>query len=171
MHANRSSLPYSRCMMRLPDAVAVMQGSPFYPEISGLIKFYQTAHGVMTVVELRGLPVPSARCDLPILALHIHEGNSCTGNARDPFANARTHYNPYGCEHPSHAGDLPPVFSAGGDAFSAVLTDRFHVSEILGKTVVLHDSSDDFRTQPAGDSGNKIACGEIVRVRRSMNHQ
>ena len=167
MYSNRSSLPFARIMNRLPSAVAVIRGSAFYPEIGGTVKFYQTERGVITVVELRGLPTSSARCDLPILALHIHEGASCTGNGSDPFAGARTHYNPYGCGHPSHAGDLPPVFSSvGGNAFYAVLTDRFEVSEILGKTVVLHDASDDFRTQPAGDSGNKIACGEIVRVRR-----
>jgi len=41
------------------------------------------------------------------------------------------------------------------------LTDRFTISEIIGKTIVIHISPDDFKSQPAGDAGKKIACGEI----------
>ena len=40
-------------------------------------------------------------------------------------------------------------------------TNRFVPEEIIGHTVVIHDMADDFRTQPAGDSGSKIACAEI----------
>jgi Cu-Zn family superoxide dismutase len=93
--------------------------------------------------------------------MHIHEGGSCTGNAADPFADAGSHYNPEGCEHPAHAGDLPPLFSNRGTAWGAVLTDRFSVGEISGKTVIIHLNPDDFTTQPAGNSGAKIACGVI----------
>jgi Cu-Zn family superoxide dismutase len=48
----------------------------------------------------------------------------------------------------------------------AVLTDRFAVSEVLGKAVVLHRQPDDFHTQPAGNAGAKIACGLIERFGR-----
>ena len=41
------------------------------------------------------------------------------------------------------------------------LTNRFRVEEILGKTVIIHDSPDDFTSQPAGNAGKKIACGMI----------
>ena len=85
-----------------------------------------------------------------------------TGNEDDPFADAKTHYNPKSCPHPYHAGDLPPLFSANGYAYSAVLTDRFTVDEIIGKTVVIHSSPDDFTTQPSGNAGRKIACGVIT---------
>jgi len=61
---------------------------------------------------------------------------------------------------------MPPLFCVGNRAFLAFLTDRFSVNEILGKTVVIHDGLDDFTTQPSGNSGNKIACGVISRVRR-----
>jgi len=47
--------------------------------------------------------------------------------------------------------------------FSMVLTNRFNLSEIIGKTIIIHSSVDDFTTQPAGNSGTKIACGEIRR--------
>ena len=96
-----------------------------------------------------------------MFGIHIHEGTSCTGNETDPFADAKGHYNPNNCAHPYHAGDLPPVFSNKGSAFNAVLTNRFHVREVLGRVVILHSMPDDFTTQPSGNSGEKIACGVI----------
>ena len=72
-----------------------------------------------------------------------------------------THYNPNQCAHPYHAGDLPPLFGSNGYAFEAFLTDRFTVSEVIGRTVIIHSKPDDFSTQPSGNSGEKIACGEI----------
>ena len=82
---------------------------------------------------------------------------------RDPFADAGAHYNPHNCRHPYHAGDMPPLFSNGGFAWMAFYTERFKTDEIIGRTVIIHDLSDDFTTQPSGNSGKKIACGEIVR--------
>ena len=96
-----------------------------------------------------------------LLNMHIHEGGSCTGNASDPLADAGMHYNPNKCPHPEHAGDLPSLFTTKGNAFLAVLTDRFSINEIIGKTVIIHSAPDDFGTQPAGNSRSKIACGEI----------
>ena len=51
-----------------------------------------------------------------------------------------------------------------GKADMAVLTDRFRVDEIIGRTVVLHRNPDDFQTQPSGNAGIKIACGIIERI-------
>ncbi len=50
-----------------------------------------------------------------------------------------------------------------GYAFSIFLTDRFLLSEVLGKTVIIHGNSDDFTTQPSGKAGDKLACG-VIRV-------
>lgn len=94
--------------------------------------------------------------------MHIHDGGSCAGRGGNkPFQLSGTHYNPNGCEHPYHAGDLPPLFSVNGIAMNAVLTNRFAVREIIGKTIIIHSGVDDFTTQPAGNSGEKIACGVI----------
>ena len=60
-----------------------------------------------------------------------------------------------------HAGDLPPLMMQQGRAHMTVRTDRFRVQDILGRTVVIHSDPDDFRTQPSGMSGTKIACGVI----------
>ena len=82
----------------------------------------------------------------------------------EAFADAMSHYNPMGCEHPYHAGDLPPLFGSNGSALLLFLTDRFSVKEVIGKTVIIHDRPDDFTTQPSGNSGTKIACGVIRKT-------
>lgn len=144
------------------DAAAIIRGSVAYPGIRGLVRFYQTDHGVYIITSVTGLPRGDMRCGSPIFAMHIHEGGSCIGGSdKNAFEQTGMHYNPKGCEHPYHAGDLPPLFSAAGLAMSSVLTNRFTVKEIIGKTVIIHSGVDDFTTQPSGNSGEKIACGEI----------
>ena len=160
-----TSYPYSNWFLpRRPGALANLRGSRNHPRLHGTVRFYQSPHGVLVVTEVLGLPMDKGLCQGAIFALHIHEGGSCTGNADDPFANALTHYNPHNCPHPYHAGDMPPLFGANGHAFGAFLTNRFTIPEILGRTVILHGSPDDFTTQPAGNAGIKIACGVIERA-------
>ncbi len=154
-------------MRQMPSAMAILQGSNSYPEISGNVKFYQMQNGVLVVAEVYGLPSYTSECEQPIFAFHIHEGSTCQGNATDYFGKAGMHYNPYGCRHPYHVGDMPPLFGVNGSAFSAFLIGRFSVNEIIGKTVIIHDGPDDFTTQPSGNSGNRIACGEIAQIKRS----
>lgn len=147
-----------------PTAIAFVEGSPQYPNISGTVCFYQAEEGVYVVPDIYGLPQGSGRCDLPIFAPHIHSGSSCTGTAADPFADADGHFNPNGCEHPFHAGDLPPLFGNAGHAWYAVLTNRFSATDVIGRTVIIHAHQDDFNSQPSGNSGAMIACGEILAV-------
>ncbi len=150
-----------------PQAWASIKGSALYPNLFGIVRFYEHPYGIVVVTEVEGLPNPENACSYPIFAFHIHQGSSCTGDGEDPFANAKTHYNPKKCPHPYHAGDLPPLFGANGYAFGACLTDRFVLDEIIGRTIILHSSFDDFSTQPSGNAGAKIACGEIVgRIRQ-----
>ena len=151
----------STILRRKPQAIARISGSTLYPDIRGSVYFYQTNAGVLVIADMQGLPKGILPCEKPVLGMHIHEGSTCTGDASDPFADVRTHYNPNQCPHPYHTGDLPPLFSCSGHAFSAVLTDRFTVFSVIGKTVVIHAQPDDFTTQPAGNSGTKIACGSI----------
>lgn len=146
---------------RLPHATARVRGSKDYSSIWAVTKFFQTERGVLVATEATGLPYLPGKCEHFVFGFHIHEGSSCTGNKEDVFAGARTHYNPEKCPHPRHAGDLPPLFGNKGEAFSVFLTNRFTVEEIIGKTLVIHASPDDFYTQPAGNSGEKIACGVI----------
>ncbi len=146
---------------RRPDAYANILGSEKYPEIFGSVLFYETEQGVFVISEVLGLPKGEVGCSSPIFAFHIHDGDSCQGAGDMPFPNSGMHYNPEDCPHPYHAGDLPPLFGADGIAYSAFLTNRFIIPEIIGKTVIIHSSPDDFTTQPSGNAGEKIACGEI----------
>lgn len=142
-------------------AQAQLRGAPEYHEIRGTVTFKAVEHGTLVITEVFGLPYTPGACNAGVFALHIHEGKSCTGNETDPFADAGMHYNPQNCEHPRHAGDLPPIFGNAGYAWGAVVTDRFTVEEVIGRAVILHAGVDDFTTQPAGNAGAKIACGII----------
>ncbi len=146
-----------------PQARAKINGSILYPTIDGDVWFYNAGSAVLVVVDVEGLPNPPTRCSSPIFALHIHEGGNCSGNSTDPFYDAGMHYNPNNCLHPYHSGDLPTLFGVNGNAFLATLTNRFSINEIIGKTIIIHSSPDDFKTQPSGNSGTKIACGEIKK--------
>lgn len=145
----------------LNSAVAVIRGSEKYPYIKGYAYFVLTEDGTAVSIAVQGLPVNSGECENSIFAVHIHEGSSCTGNETDSFADTGSHFNPSECEHPEHAGDMPPLFAAGTKASFAFLTDRFTPAQVIGRTIVIHRNADDFHTQPSGASGEKIACGEI----------
>ena len=148
---------------RPPHALARIFGSGAYPGIRGTVRFYQTSYGVVVWAQITGLPDPGIMCQGPIFAFHIHQGSDCkNANADDAFELTGGHYDPYGCDHPYHAGDMPPLFGAKGRAFSVFLTDRFTLREIVNKTVVIHSFPDDFKSQPSGNSGEKIACGRII---------
>lgn len=149
---------------RCPAASARIVGGPSHPGISGRVDFFPADNGVLVMAEVRGLPRKNEACPTEIFGFHIHEGSACTGNAEDPFRNVGSHFNPEGCPHPAHAGDLPPLFGNDGYAFMVVYTDRFSVRDVIGRTVIIHSNPDDFTTQPSGNSGQKIACGQIRGV-------
>ncbi len=147
-----------RLLRSRPQAAAEISGSEAYPDISGIARFYQTPMGVIVYAEITGLPKEDR-----VFGFHIHEGDSCGGA---DFSDAGGHYNPDGGAHPYHAGDLPPLFGNDGYALALFLTDRFSVSEVVGRTMIVHGSPDDFTTQPAGNSGERIACGIIKQLGR-----
>lgn len=161
---SRSHGYLSEMLNRKPSARAVIQGDAAHRAIHGDLVLYQLPAGVLVRAEVYGLPSGGGRCEEKIFGFHIHEGAACTGTREDPFANTRAHYNPYSCPHPSHAGDLPPLFGNNGYAWSAFLTNRFTVDQVIGRTVIVHSAPDDFTTQPSGNSGAKIACGVIRRA-------
>jgi len=155
-----------RVLQQRPQAVASVYGSSIYPSISGCIRFYQMNGGVLVAAQVTGLPDATPGSPYRIFGFHIHSGIRCSGTETDPFADTLTHYNPKGESHPNHAGDMPPLFGNHGYAFQVFFTDRFSVREILHKTVVIHSGPDDFTSQPAGNAGEKIACGEIKAFSR-----
>ena len=138
-------------------AVAQITADDANPNLRGRVRFLPHRDGVLVVAQIEGLP----ENDAGFFGFHIHEGASCGGSG---FGETGGHYDPAARPHPRHAGDLPPLLSAGGRAFLSVVTDRFCVEDIVGKTIVIHEKPDDFTSSPAGNAGGKIACGEIHRM-------
>ena len=144
-----------------PDAAAWIQGNAQNPDLDGMVKFYHTAYGgVLVEAQLFGLPDATLPGSSNFYAMHIHEYGNCSDN----FDNTGMHYNPTNAEHPNHAGDMPPLFGNQGYAFSVFYDKRFTIQEIIGRAVIIHEKADDFTTQPSGNAGAKIGCGEIKWV-------
>ncbi len=139
-----------------PSAETYIVGGEGAPRIHGKADFYASPYGTIVSVHVTGLPKDG------FFAFHIHEGADCGGDA---FADTGAHFDLTGSPHPDHSGDLPPLLSCGGCASMTVFTDRFTVDDAIGKTVVIHSEPDDFRTQPSGNAGTKIACGVITKVK------
>ena len=147
----------------LPDAVAVLKGNTMYPDINGVVKFYALPEsGILIAAEISDLPDGENEDTPTFFAFHIHETGDCSGN----FENAGNHYNPDNVPHPEHAGDLPPLLSNDGYVWTVIYDSFLTLPMILNRSVVVHGSPDDFRTQPSGNAGEKIACGVITEVKR-----
>lgn len=145
-----------------PESYAFIFGSEDYSDINGAAYFYPLWDGTLMITDIAGLPFDTSKsCADRIFGFHIHEGAMCQGTKEDPFSDTGSHFNPYSCQHPEHAGDLPPLFGNDGYALSMFYTNRFLPEEVVGRTLIIHGMPDDFTTQPSGNSGIKIACGEI----------
>lgn len=143
----------------IPEAYAEIKGNSNYSNLEGTVYFYRVHRGTVVVVNIKNMPD-----DDKFHGLHIHEGSNCMGTEEEPFKNAGNHYNPTDMTHPNHVGDLPPILSGNGIAFSAFYTSRFFPEDVAGKTIIVHEMPDDFTTQPSGNAGVMVACGEIVET-------
>ena len=114
---------------------------------------------MLVVAKILGLPKER---ETGFFGFHIHRGQNCSGS---DFSGTGSHYNPVERVHPKHAGDLPPLLECQGNAYLPIRTDRFSVSDIVGRTVVIHSDPDDFHSLPAGNAGMKIGCGVIYKRR------
>jgi superoxide dismutase, Cu-Zn family len=135
----------------------------------GVLRIERDGAGVRVRGTLTGLP-PGAH------GLHFHQAGRC-----DPpdFATAGPHLNPTGALHGlqnplgPHAGDLPNITAdasgrAAVDHHSArVATDAGSPGGLFdadGTALVVHAAADDQRSDPAGNSGERIACGVVTRT-------
>jgi superoxide dismutase, Cu-Zn family len=110
--------------------------------------------------------------------IHFHAVGKCDATGTTPFASAGAHFNPLGRSHGldnsagPHAGDAPNfTVNADGTGRIAFTTDRISLTEgstsILdadGTAMVIHASADDQTSQPAGNSGGRIACGVVKQT-------
>jgi Cu-Zn family superoxide dismutase len=101
--------------------------------------------------------------------LHIHEVGDCSSG---DGMSTKGHFNPYGKPHAHagiperHAGDLPSLKAgkdgrAKVDAMLDVITIAAGTGSIVGRGLIVHADADDYKTQPTGNAGARIACGVI----------
>jgi Cu-Zn family superoxide dismutase len=130
--------------------------------VSGAVLFTQVGDKLRIEAKVAGL-TPGEH------GFHIHESGDCTA---PDAASAKGHFNPAGKQHghdggsERHAGDMPNlVADAGGNAVYtaevAMLTLVSDAQGVMGRSVVIHADPDDYKSQPAGNSGKRIACGTI----------
>ena len=134
--------------------------------VVGQATFTQAPHGLLVTAELTGLPAG-------VHALHVHD----VGRCEPPFTSAGAHYNPLVRQHGVqnragyHAGDLPNFTApATGtvrvDAVTRDLQLGAGVGTLFdndGSSIMIHSAADDYRSDPGGNSGTRIACGVITR--------
>ena len=164
-HPTMTALREDCSSNRRPAAIARVFGSTEYPDIRGTVRFFPAPGGSIIETNMEGLPamsLPTATPQVGPFAYHIHEGASCGSNeGTTAFQAAGGHFNPTNQPHPLEAGDMPVVFSNDGLSYSRVFTSRFRPADVVGRTVMLHQSPDDYRSPTAG--GMRIACGPIER--------
>lgn len=151
-------------------AFAEIIGSPNAPNLTGMVFLIDVPGGTLVSVEVNGLPAyqpeKNGTPQIGPHGFHIHEFGNCElGNdANNPFQGTGGHWNPTNQLHGNHSGDFPVLFSNHGYAAMSFFTDKFKINDVIGKSIIIHQSPDDYRTQPAGNSGKKLACGVILRM-------
>jgi Cu-Zn family superoxide dismutase len=148
------------------SAYANIQGSSIAPGIRGIVTFTDVPGGVMVCTNIQGLPeyrpAQSGRPPIGPFGFHIHEFGKCEPyDGQSPFKDSGEHWNPDNQPHGNYAGDFPVLFSYHGNSRVCFFTDRFTTADVLGRAVIIHENPDDYRTQPSGNSGRRIACGAI----------
>jgi Cu-Zn family superoxide dismutase len=120
--------------------------------------------GVMIELEVSGLPANKW------VAFHVHEIGKC--DAATHHESAGKHFNPTNAEHGflavkgPHAGDMPNQYVGQDGVLRAQVFDGMVSLDgkedgIRGRALMIHANSDDYRSQPAGDAGERLACGVI----------
>ena len=121
-------------------------------------------------VDAKGLRLTIRVYDLPpgVHGMHLHEVGLCDPPA---FAGAGAHWNPAGRKHGhknpqgAHAGDLGnlTVKANGKGSAEALIAKGVMAPTPSGLAIVIHAKRDDEKTDPSGDSGDRIACGIVLR--------
>ena len=148
-----------------PRAVAQLQNTTG-SAATGSVSFNQVGASVMVSGEVRGLK-PNAEH-----GFHVHEKGDCSSG--DGMSTGG-HFNPTGAAHGNHgvgahhSGDLPSLKAdASGVARFSFESKTISVgsgaSDIVGRGLIVHRDPDDYKTQPTGNSGPRVACAVIART-------
>ncbi len=132
----------------------------------GRVELLQTPHGVLLKMSLKGVP-PGER------AFNIH----AVGKCEPPFTSAGPHFNPASHKHGleakegAHAGDMPNlhipangelVIEIANPMISLIKGQPNSLFDADGSAIVIHAGPDDYKSDPAGNAGDRIVCGVVV---------
>jgi superoxide dismutase, Cu-Zn family len=127
----------------------------------------QTSNGVLIRLTVKGMPAGEH-------AFHVH----AVGKCEPPFTTAGDHLNPGSKKHGleaadgAHAGDMPNLhIPSSGDLNVEVVNTMItlakgqpnSVFDADGSAVVIHAKADDYKSDPAGNAGDRVACGVITQ--------
>lgn len=133
----------------------------------GTATFTQVGGALRVLLEVQGLP-PGPK------AVHVHAAGRCESPG---FTSAGDHFNPMSRQHGAlnpagpHAGDLPNI-TVGADGrgrlestteLMTLLGGPTSVFDADGSALIVHAAADDFKTDPTGNAGARLACGVITR--------
>jgi len=107
-------------------------------------------------------------------AIHLHEKADCSA---EDGTSTGGHWNPtkqphgeWGSQNGYHKGDIGNFTAdAKGNGMAKIITDEWCIGcgdetkDILGKAIIVHEGSDDFKTQPTGAAGGRVSCGGIIQ--------
>jgi Cu-Zn family superoxide dismutase len=130
----------------------------------GTVSLTQTPSGVLLRLSLKGVPAGER-------AFHIH----AVGRCEAPFTSAGGHFNPGNHKHgleagPGHAGDMPNLHIPSDGVLvveilnTAVTLEKGKSNSLFhpdGTSIVIHAGKDDYKSDPTGNAGDRIACGVI----------
>jgi Cu-Zn family superoxide dismutase len=131
----------------------------------GSVTLTQLPEGVLLNLTIKGLPAGEH-------AFHVHAVGKCEA----PFTSAGGHFNPGGKKHGvmaadgHHAGDMPNLhIPSTGELTVEVVNTAItlekgkpnSVFDADGSAIIVHAGKDDYKTDPTGDAGGRIACGVI----------
>ena len=133
---------------------------------AGKVTFTQSGDKVKVAGEVTGLRPGQEH------GFHIHEAGDCSSG---DGMSTKGHYNPMNKQHAHystaerHAGDMPAIKAdASGKAHIDTTLDVITVNpgptSIVGRGLIVHAGSDDYKTQPTGNAGARVACGIIQRT-------
>lgn len=150
--------------MMVGKEVSIAMGSKSGSDVTGTVLLTQGEKEVTMVVSLTGLTEGEH-------AMHIHQNGDCSS---DDGKSAGGHWNPttedhgkWG-DHDHHMGDIGNLVANGeGGASMTFSTDKWCIGcddetrNVIGKAFIVHAAADDFKSQPSGAAGARVACGVI----------
>lgn len=144
---------------------AKLSGTYADTTVDGTVKFDMDSSGKVKMVLDITIPAKAGRS----VAVHIHEHGDCSDTAKM----AHGHWNSTNAQHGKwgsasfHAGDIRNIkLNAKGKGTMSLTTDLWTLGgkpdkNLLGRSIIIHGGTDDYKTQPTGNSGTRIGCGVI----------